>query len=106
MNNMWKQLYKGENIYIPESELDDDTIKRFLVSMMLTNDWTEDFEPVHISVKCWKGSTIYTPHISDYLHVNKKLLKMSSHDDYKMEISVKGRKWLDKQKGEHDGTNK
>ena len=100
MNNLWAKRYEGKKIYIPESEVDDDIIKRFLVGLLLNNEWAEDFEPVHIAIKFSHSDTVCTPHITDYLHINKRFLKDSSDDDYRFAISVNGRKWLVKHKGE------
>jgi hypothetical protein len=85
---------------LAESEVDDDIIKRFLVGLLLNNEWAEDFENVHIAIKFSHSDTVCTPHITDYLHINKRFLKDSSDDNYRFAISVNGRKWLDKHKGE------
>ena len=82
--------------WLNEDKLDDDTIKRFLVSMLLTSEWGNDFEDTLIEYD--DESVSY--HISDYLH-QIKLLKFSEHPDYKYEVSKAGRRWLDKfNKGE------
>jgi len=86
----------ANRVVINEDKLDDDTIKRFLVSMLLTMEWSNDFE--YTLIEYDDESVSY--HISDYLH-QIKLLKLSKHPDYKYEISQAGRRWLNKfNKGE------
>jgi hypothetical protein len=86
----------ANKVVINEDKLDDDTIKRFLISMILTNQWGDDFE--NTLVEYDDESVSY--HISDYLH-QIKLLKFSKHPDYRYEVSQAGRRWLDKfNKGE------
>ena len=65
----------SNKVLIPEKDLDDETIKRFLVGIMLTDEWADEFNPVHIAITFAHETNVYTPHISTYLHGIKKLLE-------------------------------
>lgn len=93
----YSERQKRENkTVIKEDKLDDNTIKRFLISMILTNQWGDEFENTLVE---YDGESV-SYHISDYLH-QIKLLKFSEDPDYKYDVSVRGRRWLDKfNKGE------
>jgi hypothetical protein len=81
---------------ISESEVSNEMIKSFLVSMLLTMDWGEEFANLIVERNDKKMSWAF----HDYLH-RMKLLKFADDIDYKYEISVRGRRWLDKfNKGE------
>tara|TARA_R110000823_G_scaffold315205_1_gene446131 strand:- start:1594 stop:1884 length:291 start_codon:yes stop_codon:yes gene_type:complete len=93
----------SNKVLIPEKDLDDETIKRFLVGIMLTDEWADEFNPVHIAITFAHETNVYTPHISTYLHGIKKLLKNHSNPDYEYTLSLKGKRWLDKfNKGENN----
>lgn len=91
---------------ITESELIKTTmIRDFLIDMLLTHEWSDKFQNVLIQTKWNTDMTGYAidfsqVKIADYMWV-KGYLKYSKDFDYKYDISVKGRKYLEKlQKGE------
>ena len=69
-----------------------DIVKRFLLEMLLTHAWSDEFQ--HTLIETDDEST--SLHISDYVF-KIGLLKLSDEGDYKYDISVKGRKYLEKQ---------
>ena len=77
------------------SELNKTTmIKDFLIELMLTKQWTS-FVNVLIEEDTERSSN----HISDYVHT-LGLVKYANEGDYKYEVSVKGKKYLEQQQGE------
>jgi len=90
---------------ITESELTKTTmIRDFLIEMLLTHEWSVKFQNVLIQTK-WntdmKGYSIDFSQVklADYMWV-KGYLKYSKDADFKYDISVKGRKYLEQQQGE------
>lgn len=72
------------------SELNKTTmVKDFLIELMLTKQW-DSFVNVLIEYDDERSSN----HISDYVY-GLGLLKWSDTNDYKYEVSVKGRKYLE-----------
>jgi hypothetical protein len=74
-----------------------DMVERFLLQMLITHDWGEEFNNVLIESDDESTSI----HMSNYLY--KIGLLQFNHDetnDYKYDISAKGRKYLEQQKGE------
>ena len=67
-----------------------DMVQRFLLEMLLTHQWGNDFHRVLIK---YDEST--TLHISDYLFKIGLLSLCDDDTDYKYDISVKGRKYLE-----------
>ena len=66
-------------------------VKDFLVELMLTKEWNS-----YQNVLIERDDESESYHISDYAY-RLGLLKWSDSNDYKYEVSVKGRKWLDEQ---------
>lgn len=83
-------------IFEPHEAKKVERIRRFLLEMLLTQNWSNEFH--HMLVKDGNGGY---KHIADYVY-DLGLLQLNRDDtcDYKYDISVKGRKWLEQQKGE------
>jgi hypothetical protein len=74
------------------SELDNTSLmKDFLIELMLSKQWTS-FQSVLIE----RDDESESWHISDYAH-NIGLLKWASEGEYKYELSVRGKKYLEQQ---------
>ena len=74
---------------IKEDELNKTSmLKDFLIELMLTKQW---FSYSNVLI----DDDLTSEHISAYAH-RLGLVKYANEGDYKYEISVKGRKWLDK----------
>lgn len=72
------------------SELDKtNLLKDFLIELMLTKQWTS-----YQNVLIEKDDESTSWHISDYAH-NIGLLKWANESDYKYEVSVRGKKYLE-----------
>jgi len=86
--------------YEPRSEqsITDDEKTRFLIELMMTGDWGDDFEFV---VQLKEKVDYYHIQIlfGEYMH-RLGLVKHSKRNDFIYDISVKGRKYLEQQKGE------
>ena len=66
-------------------------VKDFLIELMLTKQW-DSYQNVLIE----RDDESASYHISDYAY-RLGLLKWSDTNDYKYEVSVKGRKYLEQQ---------
>lgn len=83
---------RGELNLVKISELKDTSlIKDFLIELMLTKQWSS-----YVDVLIERDDESASYHISDYAH-NIGLLKYSNESDYKYELSVKGKKYLEQQ---------
>jgi len=81
----------NEVIVVKISELyKTDIVERFLLEMLLTHEWSDEFHQYLIEADDESESF----HISDYIYTIG-LLKHSSRPQYKYDISVKGRKYLE-----------
>lgn len=69
-------------------------MKDFLIELMLTKQW---FSYSNVLI----DDDLTSEHISAYAH-RLGLVKYANEGDYKYEISVKGKKYLEKQKGENN----
>ena len=72
-----------------------DIVQRFLLEMLLTQVWSDEFH--HTLIEYDDEAT--SLHIADYLY-KIGLLEYADSNDLKYAVSDKGRKFLDKQKGE------
>jgi hypothetical protein len=68
-----------------------DMVKRFLLEMLLTHQWGNEFH--HLLIEYDDEST--SLHISDYLYKIGLLSLCDDDTEYKYDISVKGRKYLE-----------
>lgn len=67
-----------------------DMVERFLLEMLLTHEWSNEFHWLLIESDDGSDSL----HMADYLF-KIGLLKLSREGDYKYDISAKGRKYLE-----------
>jgi len=72
-----------------------DMVERFLLEMLLTHEWSNEFN--YTLVEYDDEST--SLHMADYLF-KLGLLKYADSNDLKYAVSDKGRKYLEQQKGE------
>ena len=81
-------------IFKPHEVKKVERIRRFLLEMLLTHNWSEDFN--HMLIEDGNGGY---QHIADYIY-DLGLLQLNHDDacDYKYDISERGRKWLDEQR--------
>ena len=89
--NIVNSIRNELNIFKISELKDTSIIKDFLIELMLTKQWT-GYQNVLIE----KDDESSSYHISDYAH-NIGLLKYSNERDYKYELSVKGKKYLEKE---------
>ena len=85
-------------IFKPHEVKKVERIRRFLLQMLLTHNWSEEFN--HMLIEDSNGGY---QHIADYIY-DLGLLQLNHDDtcDYKYDISERGRKWLDEyNKGEN-----
>jgi hypothetical protein len=68
-----------------------DMVQRFLLSMLLTRQWGDEFH--HMLIEYDDEST--SLHIADYLYKIGLLSLCDDDTDYKYDISTKGRKYLE-----------
>jgi hypothetical protein len=71
-------------------------VRDFLIELMLTKQWTS-----YQNVLIERDDESESYHISDYAY-RLGLLKWSDTNDYKYEVSVKGKKYLEQQQGENN----
>lgn len=72
-----------------------DMVERFLLQMLLTHEWDNEFH--HTLIEYDDEAT--SLHIADYLY-KIGLLKYADSNDLKYAVSDRGRKYLEQQKGE------
>ena len=68
-----------------------DIVQRFLLSMLLTRQWGDEFQ--HMLIEYDDEST--SLHIAGYLYKIGLLSLCDDDTDYKYDISTKGRKYLE-----------
>ena len=67
-----------------------DMVERFLLEMLLTHEWSDEFH--HVLIEYNDEST--SLHMADYLY-KIGLLKYADSNDLKYAVSAKGRKYLE-----------
>jgi hypothetical protein len=67
-----------------------DMVERFLLEMLLTHEWSNEFQNVLIK----DNQERWSNHISDYLF-DIGLLQYADSNDLKYAVSAKGRKYLE-----------
>ena len=67
-----------------------DMVQRFLIEMLLTQEWSNEFQ--HILIENDDESASW--HISDYVY-NLGLIRISGKSGYRYAISSKGREYLE-----------
>ena len=85
-----------------EQSITDDEKTRFLIELMLSNGWSDEFNktiPV-VKIKFSSGNK-YTENIyfADQMY-REGLIQDADSKEFVYEISAKGKRFLDKQKGE------
>ena len=87
---MLKDLIK---IYKVHEVNKTDMVERFLLEMLLTHEWSDEFH--HTLIEYDDEAT--SLHIADYLY-KIGLLEYADSNDLKYAVSDNGRKYLDKQR--------
>jgi hypothetical protein len=84
-------------------EISDDMIKKFLIEVMLTGDWSEEYhflvdnatnkKRLPVGDYKYNWNTLFADYVYDM-----GLLRISKKRNQVYEVSVRGRKWLDARK--------